>query len=55
LHELFKLHTRARKGKFVETPEEADVVFTASDYKSENKQTVVTPYDTEVIAAEFLQ
>ncbi len=55
LGELFTQHVRARNGIFVDKPEDADIVLTSGDYTPTKEQRVVTPFDTEVILAEFLQ
>jgi hypothetical protein len=45
LYELFELHAAAR-GELVETPEDADTVFTLTKG--------VTPFDVNTINAEFM-
>lgn len=46
LYDLVKMHVEAR-GEFCETKEEADMVFDIEDG--------ITPFDTEIILAEYMQ
>lgn len=50
LHQLFKLHAKARGAKIVKSKKDADVVFTI---KPDGDKTI-TPYDIDLINSEYL-